>query len=400
MKQSHVNIAILGAGIGGLAAAMALLCANIPVEIFEQTARLSEVGAGLQLPPNVVRLLQRLGLGARLRELAVRPASMELRNWQDDQLIVRYPAGDVIETRYGASHYTIHRADLHGMLCEQVPAEYIHLGKRCTGVKQDSTGVEVTFADGTMVYANAVIGADGIHSVIRKAIADDMPRFSGTKAYRSLIPAQRLTFLAQNEPVIRLWLGPQRHIVCYPISAGRLFNLVAVVPADNWQVESWMTDGSVEDLATAFTDWAEPVQRIIRAIDRTKCGALYDREPLERWSTGFMTLLGDAAHPMLPHQAQGAGQAIEDAIVLAGCLKCVTAERIPEALRRYEALRRPRTTRIQEGSRTNGKTFHLSDRDQQQQRDQALQNENPLMQDWLLNYDVEQLLAGSTDSFS
>ncbi|HEY4036463.1 MAG TPA: FAD-dependent monooxygenase [Ktedonobacteraceae bacterium] len=400
MKQRNIHIAIIGAGIGGLIAAIALLRANIKVEIFEQTAQLSEVGAGLQISPNVVRLLQRLGLGARLRELAVRPASMELRNWQNDQLIARYPMGDAIEARYGAPHYILHRADLHTLLYEQIPAECIHLGKCCTGVKQDSTGAELAFADGTIVHANAVIGADGIHSVIRKMIADDIPQFAGTRAYRGLIPAQRLTFLAQDEPSVKLWLGPQRHIVCYPISAGRLFNLVAVVPAGDWRVESWMTEGRIEDLATEFADWAEPIQRIIYALDSIKCGALYDRQPLERWSTGLVTLLGDAAHPMLPHQAQGAGQAIEDAVVLAGCLKNITIGHIPEGLLRYETLRRPRTTRVQEGARANGKTFQLSDRQQQQQRDQALHSENPLMQDWLLNYDVEQALAEKTDRFS
>jgi len=401
MKQKNIHVAIVGAGIGGLMAAMALLRANIKVEIFEQTTQLSEVGAGLQISPNVVRLLQRLGLGARLGELAVRPASMELRDWQDNQLIVRYPMGDAIEARYGAPHYTLHRADLHTLLCEQIPAECIHLGKRCIGVKQDSTGVELTFVDDAIAHADAVIGADGIHSVIRKkVIADDAPRFAGTRAYRSLIPAQRLAFLAQDEPTVKLWLGPQRHIVCYPISAGRLFNLVAVVPAGDWRVESWMTEGHIEDLATEFAGWAELVQRIIYAVDSTKCGVLYDRKPLERWSAGLITLLGDAAHPMLPHQAQGAGQAIEDAVVLAGCLKNITVERIPEGLQRYEALRRPRTTRVQEGARANGKTFQLSDRQQQQQRDQALHSENPLMQDWLLNYDAEQALEETTDHFS
>src|SRR5260370_688023 len=182
MKQKKIHIAIIGAGIGGLMAAMTLLRTNIKVEIFERTTQLGEVGTGLQISPNVVRLLERLGLGARLRELAVRPASMEWRNWQNDQLIVRYPMGDAIEARYKAPHYTLHRADLHTLLYEQIPAECIHLGKCCTGVKQYSTGVELIFADGTIAYADAVIGSDGVHSVIRKMIADEAPQFAGTKA--------------------------------------------------------------------------------------------------------------------------------------------------------------------------------------------------------------------------
>ena len=280
MKTSALRIAVVGGGIGGLTTALALKERGFAIQVFEQASHPGEVGAGIQLAPNSVRLLQRLGLGERLREVSVIPSSMQIRRWQDGKTIANLSMGERVETTYGFPSYAIHRGDLHKILREAFPVEDIMTGKKCTGVQQDGRNVALSFADGSIETADLVIGADGIHSVIRHSISSDSVHFSYTNAYRALVPMERVPFLRQEEPAFISWVGPQQHFFCYPVSCGRLLNIGAVVPSPDWQIESWSSQGRVEDVAHAFADWHEDVKSIIRAMDTTMRWALYDRDPL------------------------------------------------------------------------------------------------------------------------
>jgi salicylate hydroxylase len=235
-----------------------------------------------------------------------------------------------------------------------------------------------------------LIGADGIHSAVRPWIApQEAARFSGLCAFRCLVPAQDAPQMALR-PVQSLWLGPGRHFVHYPISAGRLVNLVAIVPAGDWRGESWTAAGDVADLQREFAGWDERVLQLIRAATETRRWALFDREPLPRWTQGRVTLLGDAAHPMLPFFAQGSAQAFEDAQTLAQCLQGVSAADAPAALQAYEAQRRPRATQVQLMSRGREVRNHLPDGPEQQQRDLELARGDPLRQSaWLYGEALE-----------
>src|SRR5712692_6800200 len=245
--------------------------------------------------------------------------------------------------------------------------------------------------------ADVVVGADGIHSAIREAVLGaESPRFSGSIAYRGLVPAERLQYLGL-EVNASAWLGPDRHFVHYYVAGGRLVNFVAVAPTDDWRIESWSAKGEVSDALAEFADWHPQVREIISAVNMTNRWALYDRDPLERWTVGRVTLLGDAAHAMLPFMAQGAVQAIEDAAVLAKCLEGVDRTTVPSALRRYEEIHKPRASQVQAYARRNGTVFHLPDGEAQRQRDAHLAaavGSNPLLDStWLYAHDVEAELA-------
>jgi salicylate hydroxylase len=239
------------------------------------------------------------------------------------------------------------------------------------------------------VSADVVIGADGIHSVVRQAVVPDIrARFSGLSAFRCLVSADRAPAVALR-PVQTLWLGPGRHLVHYPISSGRLVNVVAFVPAGEWRTESWTAEGQVEDFISEFEGWAGPVGDLARSATETRRWAIYDRDPLERWTDGRVALLGDAAHAMLPFFAQGAAQAMEDAFVLAECLRGTRASEAPQALKRYERIRHPRATRVQLMSRGREVVNHLPDGESQEQRDIELGSGNPLRDNaWLYGHDI------------
>ena len=392
-----VTIAIVGGGLGGLAAALFLRRAGVQATVYEQATQLRETGAGIVVPPNMVRLLAELGLAEPLRRVAVQlEAAWEFRRWQDGRVLFVQAMGSECERLYGAHCFVAHRADLLSVLQDALGAAPLRLGQRCTGVQAASGGVDIHLEqrDGSrsVARADAVIGADGIHSVLRKAVAPDVEaRFSGLCAFRCLVPAAAAPPMALR-PVQTLWLGPGRHLVHYPISAGRLVNIVAIVPAGDWQSESWTADGEVLDLQSAFSGWDEHehrLQALLAAATETKRWALLDRTPLPRWTAGRVSLLGDAAHPMLPFFAQGAAQAIEDAAVLADCLAGVAAERVPQALLRYEARRRPRASQVQLMSRGREVRNHLPDGPEQIERDAAFAQGDPLRQSsWLYGHDV------------
>ena len=395
-----LQVALVGGGLGGLAAALFLRRAGVQATVYEQNTQLRETGAGIVVPPNMVRLLVELGLGEPLRRVAVQlQAAWEFRRWQDGRVLFVQAMGEACERLYGAHCYVAHRADLLALLQAALPPDQLRLDQRCAGLRQSSHGVEIEFEqrDGhqSQVRADALIGADGIHSIIRETIAPPVEaRFSGLCAFRCLVPADDAPPMALR-PVQTLWLGPGRHLVHYPISAGRLINIVAIVPAGDWRSESWTADGQVADMQQAFEGWDARLHTLIASATDTKRWALYDRTPLTRWSDGRISLLGDAAHAMLPFFAQGAAQAIEDAAVLADCLRAATAATVPQALQRYEARRRPRASQVQLMSRGREVRNHLPDGPEQAQRDAEFAHGDPLRQSaWLYGHDA--LADGAT----
>ncbi|MFY0612023.1 MAG: FAD-dependent monooxygenase [Hyphomicrobiaceae bacterium] len=370
--MTKLNVLVIGGGIGGTAATLALLRAGMDVNLYEQADVQKEVGAGIQISPNAARQLARYGLAEALDECAVRPAATERRRWVDGRLLSRMPLGETVLEAFGAPYYHVHRADLLHILSDAVPRNRIHKAKRCVGIVDGEACATAQFEDGTEATADLIIGADGIHSVVRQHIVGpDKPRFSGNVAYRGLAPVERLAHL-DLETVGTGWFGPGGHFVHYFVSSGRHLNFVAVTEEDTWSRESWTDPGSLDDAHRAFRGWHQQVHDIIDAVDETYKWALFDRDPLPRWSKGNVTLLGDAAHAMLPYMAQGAVQSIEDGATLAACLKEAELHDIGNALVRYESLRQPRTAKIQEMSRANAVNFHLPDGDEQKKRDAAL----------------------------
>ncbi|WP_217142894.1 FAD-dependent monooxygenase [Streptomyces sp. AC627_RSS907] len=365
------RIAVIGAGIGGLTLAGALTATGTPYVIHEQTRELAEVGAGVQLSPNAIRPLLRLGLGPALEEYAVRIEAMEVRGW-NGRPIARTPLGAECERMFSAPYLTIHRAHLHRALLSLIDRDRLDLGRRLNTAEElpDGQGVRLAFDDGTASVADVVVGADGIHSTVRETLRRDEPVFSGLGIYRGLVPVDALP-PAARERLVRLWLGPGGHFVCYPVSSGAFLSYAATVPLTTGTPprESWSREGDPDELRAAFGTWTGLVADIVAAVGTTHQWALHDRPPLSAWSTDRVTLVGDAAHPMLPFMAQGANQAVEDAMDLAACLAHASLPAVPERLARYEALRIPRTAEIQRGSRGNAGVLHLPDGPAQRRRD-------------------------------
>jgi salicylate hydroxylase len=355
MSDQPLHVAVIGAGIGGLASAMTLLRAGMRVEVYEQAPVLSEIGAGIHLAPNGSRLLQRLGLGEQLREVAVRPDALEVRAWDTGAVLMRQPMGDAWQEEFNGPHYTLHRADLHRLLAERVPGHLVHVGHRMAAFAEDADGVRIDFAHGASARADVLVGADGAHSVLRRALAGtDKPVFSGSAAIRAVVPAGMLGGLPTD--TMLTWAGPAGRLLAQPVSAGRAMAFVAVVTDRADSGDSWSRPADLAGLLTAFADWEPNARKLVEAATEAGHWTLYDREPLTRWSTARTTLLGDAAHPMLPHHGQGASQAIEDAVALAACLAgCGEGAAGPaKGLRQYEDLRLEHTSRVREGSLGGG----------------------------------------------
>jgi salicylate hydroxylase len=384
------EIAIIGGGIGGLAAAAFLHRAGLRATVYEQASQLKEVGAGVVVAPNAARLLRALGVLPAFEESAVPLATgWEFRRWRDGHVLSAEDLATECERRYGERTYTAHRADLLGAIRRAVPAGDIRLGRRCVSLETGGPRPRLRFADGEVVEADVVIGADGIHSIVRAALTEPAaPAYSGWCAFRALVPAGQAPPFARR-PAQTLWLGPGHHLVHYPISAGRLVNLVAFAPAGDYTTESWTATATVTELLAEFAGWDERLTALIGAAQTPGRWALLDRAPLTRWSAGTTTLLGDAAHPMFPFFAQGAAQAIEDAAALARCLAADPADPAA-ALRRYQELRMPRTTRLQQVSHARADINHLPDGPAQEARDAALAGADALAASaWIYEYDAD-----------
>jgi salicylate hydroxylase len=392
----QLSVAVIGGGIGGLTAALHLLKAGFDVQVFEQTPVSTEVGAGLVISPNASRPLIRLGLAGELDKVAVRPHGTHQRRWQDGRTLAVTRTRDEILRRFGAPQYVFHRGDLLAILSGAVPAERVHHGHRCLGFTDRGDRVEARFENGATFTADALIGADGIHSVIRhQLLGPERPRFTGCIAYRGLVPTERVAHLNIDNTATN-WMGPGRHFVHYYVSAGRLFNFVGLIEQDTWIKESWTEPGDIADLAAAYAHFHPQVRGIIAAADKTFKWALLDRDPLPRWSFNRVTLLGDACHPMLPFLGQGAGQAIEDGATLAACLTRHHGD-VPAALTLYQTVRLPRSAHCQAVSRGNMTRYHLPDGPQQQARDAELAagtaGWSPSMLAWLYDHDAGVLPA-------
>jgi len=389
-----MRVVVAGAGIGGLAAALALARSGHDVTVCEQSAEPGEVGAGIQVSPNARRVLDRLGLEEEFDAVATHPARIVVRRWQDDRELRVTPLGDRFRDRFGYHYANVARPDLIGVLANAAARESgvtLRTGTKVTGADTLSDGSAVArLGDGTEITADVVVGADGIHSRVRTSLwGGDDARFSGSVAYRMLIPRGKVAHLPV-ETTNRL--GPDGHIVTYFVGRGQShLNVVAITAEDEWDLESWNEPADPDEMRSRFTGWSDTVRGILDCADGGVFRwALHDREPMTGWGRGAVTLLGDACHPMLPFMAQGACQAIEDAAVLANCLVGVDAPglAVHAALQRYESLRRERTARVQRQSWENRIVYHLPDGPEQQARDAAFAGAGggaPM--DWLYDHD-------------
>lgn len=358
--MSNLKVQIAGAGIGGLAAALCLLQRGIAVEVHEQAPAFRDVGAGIQIGPNGSRVLLAMGLGPRLEHRVTVAAAKEVRLWNTGQTWPLFDLGEDCIRRFGAPYWLVHRGDLHAALAEAVQAidpAALHLNHRCTGVTQDAAGATLHFADGTTARGDLAIGADGVHSVIRDTLwQSPRSRFTGLMAWRGLAPIDRLR-PELRRPVGTNWVGPGGHVITYPIKDGSVLNIVALVENAAWTSETWTEAGTVDECLADFAGWHPHIHEMIRAVDVPYRWALVGRDPLDRWTQGRVSLLGDACHPTLPFLAQGAIMAIEDGYVLARVL-AEGAGSPQDRLMQYEGLRLDRTTRIVNGSAANTTRFH------------------------------------------
>lgn len=358
MKKPHVLIA--GGGIGGLCAALALLKRGFDVDVYEQAPELKEVGAGLQLSPNGNRVLYDLGLREPVERFAAHLDGKEIRLWNTGQTWKLFDLAEESVKRYGYPYFMMHRADLLQILADGVracKADAIHLNHRLSSFEQADGRVRLKFEGQADATGDVLIGADGVHSKVRAGLwGKDAPVFTGCVAWRGLVPMSALPERLQRN-IGTNWVGPGAHVIHYPVRAGQLFNFVGIVERSDWQVESWTETGSSEECARDFAGWNNDVHDVIRLLDNPFKWALMGRQPLERWGTGHVTLLGDACHPTLPFLAQGAIMALEDGMVLARCLEAHCDQ--PEvALGMYEDMRRARTSKIVVKSAENAKRFH------------------------------------------
>jgi len=350
MAPTAPRVVIVGGGIAGLFTANALVSRGVPVTVHEQAPALGEIGAGVFLTPNSVRQLQRVGLGPEVEKEGARVGHGS-RYHRDDGTEI---AGvQVTDSSGWNAVFGMHRADLVAMLAGRLPDGVVQTGHRCTGFHQDDGGVRVSFADGTVAEGDVVIAADGIHSELRHhVVPPSEPVFSGSVAYRGLVPSE----LVPDWPTDawHMWLGPGRHFLTFPVRAGKLVNYVGFVPADEEMRESWSAPGDPDQLRREFAGWDPRIGSLLEHVQTTLRWGLYDREPLPRWTEGRLTLLGDAAHPMLPHLGQGANQAMEDGMSLAVILERTDPDTAPAGLLAYERLRRERVAQVQRGARENG----------------------------------------------
>ena len=352
------RIAVIGGGIGGLTAAQALLRRGFEVTVHEAAPELKEIGAGVSLSPNAMKALRSLDLEAGVRAVAWESDYQLLRNWRTGRVISKTATKGFTLQRYGASGCSVHRADLLDVLGASLPKEIIKLGARCVSVQTDDHTASARFTDGSEVEADVIIGADGIHSAVRASLfGPDAPRFTGKICWRCLVPVDAVPEFANSDGTT--WLGPHGAVVVYLVRRGELVNVVAHYDNDTWTEESWIRECDRQEVIDNYAGWHESLLRLFAASEKHYKWALYDRDPLPQWTKGRATILGDAAHPMLPYLGQGACQAMEDGCVLAAALDSLP-EDLPGALQLYEHVRLPRASRVVLSARDRGEDNHLA----------------------------------------
>ena len=359
MSLAEQRVAVIGAGIGGLAAAIALAERGAHVEVFEQAPALTDVGAGIQIGPNGVAVLEALGLRDGAERLAATPQGVELRDHRGDRMVARVPLGHAAATRYGRPYWQFHRADLLSVLVAGAAEAGValRLGRKVARVSAVEDGVAVETEDGGTSTVSIAIGADGVRSAVRAAHFDAAPpRFTGHVAWRGLVDAASLPEGLFPDGAC-VTMGPRRHLVTYPLRGGRLMNFVAVEERADWTEEGWTAPDDPDNLRRAFAGFGYAAEALLARVETTFLWGLFDHAPLETWSKGRIGLLGDACHPMLPFLAQGATMALEDAWVLAAELDVAVSPE--QGLMAYEARRRPRASRVQQAAARNGRIYHL-----------------------------------------
>ena len=391
-----MKVVVAGAGIGGLCAAIALTKIGVEVEVIERAPALTEVGAGIQLSPNAVKGLAGLGVAEAVLAMSSQPQTLEMRIGLTGEKVFSIPIAKDARKRYGAPYLHIHRADLIEILrrAAQFAGAHLRLNARVAAYVREDTGLRIGLDNGVIVPADLLVGADGARSTVRKQmLGEDQARYTGAVAWRITVAADVAPDLPHAAVV---WAGPGKHAVTYRVRRGEMINFVGVVETDRWRGESWDQPGNPADLASDFGGWSQPIPDIIAAASTCHVWALFDRDPLPRWSEERVTLLGDACHAMPPFQAQGAAMAIEDAIVLAKCLQKDGVSL--ESLRNYEKLRKPRATRVLNSARSNMGVFHRSNAWTQAATYGPMKVADKLFpafirsrQDWIYGYDVRKV---------
>lgn len=392
-----LRVGIIGAGIGGVTLTRALNQLGIEAHVFERAPAFGEVGAGVQMTPNAVKVLHALGLEAQLARIGFLPQAMVGRNWKTARELFRTPLKASCRQLYGADFYHVHRADLHAALAEGIEAPQAQLGKACVGLEQHSDSAVARFADGSQFEADLIVGADGVRSVIREALwGAEAANYTGHMCWRALVPVDThpLPFVS---PDSNFWMGPKGHVVTYYVKGGAAVNIVAVNESPAWVEESWNAKSTQAELLAGFEGWHPNLIELFRRADPDaiyKWG-LFDRDPMRGWSKGHATLLGDAAHPMLPFLSQGAAMAIEDAYALAQALAFHGKASLADALAAYEGERLARTRRVQLEARERGRTYHLPSPWSQFKRDLAYRwrqwlnpNAVGIQANWVYEYDA------------
>jgi salicylate hydroxylase len=392
-QQPHVIV--VGAGLGGLTAAACLHRKGVRVTVLEQASQLGEIGAGVQLAPNALKVLRFLGLEQRAGEVGFEPAAHVVRNWKTSDVLAYTPYKGTLEKVFGAAYYGYHRADLHEILRSAVPAGCIRLSAKCTSVREEGAEAVVVLADGTEVRGDAVIGADGIHSAVRASLfGPEDPRFTGNACWRGLTPVSAME-PGLIQPDMTVWFGPGASVVHYYIRGGSVVNWVAMFESDQWAEESWTARGSRDEMLERFADWHPTIRALLAGSPDCLKWGLFDRDPLPQWSKGRATLMGDACHPMLPYLAQGACMAIEDGYAVAAAIARAEGD-VAGALRRYEEQRRERTARVQMTARARAVENHTRDEAVMRARDErfarlraeAAKGKHAYGIEWIYEHDV------------